>query len=380
MQAELHLLSDEPAHAPSISSKTLDFIDYIDAARIPLHLATGPSYAVETDSEETEDWFSDVLLREAVGGTSIDSDPDFSATQAAMPWYETPQLQSSVGVLVKVFAKPGQSVYPRITELLFYASKRVDLAIAKLPVSARDSLHLELPDNRREGERPGTEGPANPVNLFALPLSSDLLYESSRVLTTSPIKEGEARFLLPSDRVRTGEPSPRKQNNLDGIFDEAANRRKRARGQGGRSISLAASRGLISPTTPQLRIADSRDLKGVEACRSQSPSCNLSLPETTITNESDRALLSMTLTSSLYSETSNEVHNKQAISRIVMAGMRMHGLQQCKASGKNIAARNAKRPSQADMHDESGNPEFKEVYHQTYKGTLFVFVGLIILY
>jgi hypothetical protein len=73
--------------------------------------------------------------------------------------------------------------------------------------------------------------------------------------------------------------------------------------------------------------------------------------------------------------------NKEALSRVVMAAMRMHGLQQRK---KNRSRHESVAPGIEDSRDLGAetaaeevvkDEEYKVMYHQTYKGAAFAFVS-----
>ena len=333
-------------------------------------MAAGPSFAVETDSEETEEWFSDVLLHESTA-----SSDSHSSQISGAPWYETSQIQSNVGILVRVHQNPERPVRPRVTELLFYALRNVELATARLRTPLLDSPQPRALVDRGGDEQDSADDPVNPVSLYALPLSSDLLYTSSKLLESPALPPGDARSQPHSEAEAKREPSPRKQDRLNDIFDEAAHRRKRTRGQGGRSISLAASRNVNSPTFPQLHAPDGRgSVKIDEDTRSQLSFSNVIPSVEALTTADERPSVSLAGTSESFNDTSIESRNKQAVSRTVMAGMRMHGLQQSKLYGKKTKGQKGQESHEADTQSPAEETEFKAVYHQTYKGTLFAFV------
>jgi hypothetical protein len=76
-------------------------------------------------------------------------------------------------------------------------------------------------------------------------------------------------------------------------------------------------------------------------------------------------------------EATTESRNKEALSKVVMAAMRMYGLQQRK---KNRSRRASMAPGMEDsqqfndevtVEDAAKDEEYKLVYHQTYKGAAF---------
>jgi hypothetical protein len=75
-----------------------------------------------------------------------------------------------------------------------------------------------------------------------------------------------------------------------------------------------------------------------------------------------------------------ETRNKEALSKVVMAAMRMHGLQQRK---KNRSRRGSIAPGAEDpgpiseefaAEEAAKDEEYKLIYHQTYKGAALAFV------
>lgn len=63
-------------------------------------------------------------------------------------------------------------------------------------------------------------------------------------------------------------------------------------------------------------------------------------------------------------DSSFDSRNRQTITKTVMAGMRMYGLQQRKAGEGQM---NSESVPETASNDE----EYKLVYHQTFKGTVF---------
>lgn len=73
-----------------------------------------------------------------------------------------------------------------------------------------------------------------------------------------------------------------------------------------------------------------------------------------------------------------EAKNKDTISRIVMAGMRLYGLSQSKARRKSRVSSGAASPALDTCFEEQEaerkqDEEYKLVYHQVFKGVCFAF-------
>jgi hypothetical protein len=80
-----------------------------------------------------------------------------------------------------------------------------------------------------------------------------------------------------------------------------------------------------------------------------------------------------------------ESRNKDALSKVVMAAMRLHGLQQRKksrlrrASTALDAGEFQQSNAEEDAEEVARDEEYKLVYHQTYKGAAFAFVRPLVL-
>jgi len=72
-----------------------------------------------------------------------------------------------------------------------------------------------------------------------------------------------------------------------------------------------------------------------------------------------------------------ESKNKDAISRVVMAGMRLYGYQQRKKTNRSRrrSASPSIRDAEAEQESEEAakDEEYKLVYHQTHRGAVFAF-------
>jgi hypothetical protein len=71
------------------------------------------------------------------------------------------------------------------------------------------------------------------------------------------------------------------------------------------------------------------------------------------------------------SESTLEQQNKATVSRLVMAGMRLYGLQRKK---KTEIFQESAITEEAGTGNSTQDDEFKLIYHQTYKGVVFAFV------
>ncbi|KAH7125609.1 hypothetical protein B0J11DRAFT_434800 [Dendryphion nanum] len=372
---------------PYIASSNLRFLSTVDTARIPLYLAAGPSLNVWTTSEKTERWFQTLLLNAAA------SEQDASLDSRA--WWECARSQSPIGVLVRVQNDHVEDTHTasrtRVTELLFYGT-----------VASPSSITLPTPPS----SSPDPHEPTNTDNdhvvelrVHALPLSSDLLSQatlqnlssaSPALSTSEPAFEPQFLPTLYSPNVTPSSPKRGRD-----IFEEATELRRKARRKGGEGVAAAAAkasdsqghlrhRNSLSVDTTNSPFPDLRPLSA-NGLSSRPPSRQLSRsPSVTSDNRpvSRKGLIDSQPKRSTLShvetvpaqpdEPTTESRNKEALSRIVMAAMRMQGLQQRK---KNKSRHGSVVPDEQlgsatkddTVIDAAKDEEFKLIYHQTYK-------------
>jgi hypothetical protein len=352
----------------------------VDTSKIPLGLIVGPPQDVWTENEGMETWF---------------------AQQLAGPRSSKP---SGLGVLVE--AQNRSSDHAKeipVTQVLFYAA-------------STNEVH----------ETPGSDG--LDFSLKAIPLCSEVIsYLPSPPLSPKKLEDGglDAQMLPPLDNLRTAAVvKEKKRRQVADVFDEATERRCKARRKGGASISAAAASRddevnvLIghkkpkAPTKPQGRTAnymppskpvhDHNNAGSMARPRSRTGSISSQAHESSrrvlsrspsMSSEnrptSQMGLLqgtakrsSLSRVSSLHETASTEDRNKEAISRLVMAGMRLYGLQQQRkkttSHARRVSENNFQAPSidpGAAQEEATKDEEYKLIYHQTYKGTVFAFVS-----
>lgn len=380
---DLQLSSQTDDHATStISDAPLELLSIVQTQAIPLYLATGPSLLVESSSSTALNWFTNVILHGNLEHDEInevqDSDGD------AVPWFETRALQSPLGVLAKTTQLPPieESDRPRVTEVLFYAAK-VSVKGGSLPTppfSSPQSSQEECIDQLDDEERPQRSN----ICLYALPLSSDLIYEPVLQHLPEPpdqLEDGAGRLVESMYETKRQTQISRKRERLNDIFDTAPDRKQKARRLQAEIISQATvtappnvSRSfdgrqikteepLHSPSLSDLQARDRPFAHARKSSRSMSIS-DARPPSSRGPPELKRSTLSNITTDDL-EDLSTEFRNKQTVSKVVMAGMRIYGLQQ--------------RKTQADISEgaaqgqDRSDEEYKGVYHQTYKGALFAF-------
>ncbi|KAL6707099.1 hypothetical protein ACN47E_004851 [Coniothyrium glycines] len=367
------LSSSHVAAPSSLRATSLRFLATVETARIPLYLAAGPSLDVWTWSKATEAWFESMLL----------SKPATSSHSAVSnEWWTLARCQSPLGVLVQVQNEGPVSTPPVVTELLIYGT------IAN--PSSPSSIDLPTPPSSSPQHLNEAGEQLPELRIHALPLSSHLLHDGTLEIHV----DEDARFLADAHQVQPIPQSPKRRRD---IFEEATIASKKAKSRGGHGIAAAAARGndsqqlyvhrkSLSIDTKPCPVADSQPLSATGA-RPRANSRQLSRsPSVTSDNRplsrkglpdahGRRSNLSQVATIPVQSEEpTTESRNKDALSKVVMAAMRMHGMQQRK---KNRSRRASIAPGVSDgmplsgemaVEDASKDEEYKVIYHQTYKG------------
>ncbi|KAL1306403.1 hypothetical protein AAFC00_005110 [Neodothiora populina] len=414
----------------------LRFLAFVDPSRIPLAVIHGPVIDVWTQNESTEDWFSKTFFDSA--GTDEDAE-----------WWHTAGPESPLGVLAAVINPIDVSLslkQPRITEVLFVASSNAS------PLSCPPT-----PPRSSQGARDAGDGTTS-FRLHALTLSSDLLYKRLEQIpiatprSPSAIDDGptdnataiSATYLPDSfssvennqkanAKLSTSATSTSlKRKSINDTFTEADALRKRMRSTPGESVQAASATG---PSMPSLRELTSHALESRSASypstrpftsshggtvpmqtRPLSRSSSVNRPTTSLSKssvasttqaepskrsglarvQSVPAALESSKSSSLLNA-DIETKNKDLVSRLVMAGMRLYGLSQSKS--KKSQQQQLQQLQQKPPQPSPGNPnhtiassslpaatttlqpqdpqqsrkdeEYKLIYHTTYKGALF---------
>ena len=353
-----------------------------------MYLAAGPSYNVWTTSLTTEAWFSSTLLSTpaADSTTNTKTATDDIATQ---DWLAFARAQSPIGILMKFEDETPASSGPRITEILFYGT-------VALPSTSPASLLTPPSSSPRLAEDQPETLPK--LHVYALPFSSDLLYTqpalqeappSPRRTTPERNIDPEPHF-LPATRISAPKFSSPKQKR--DIFEEATQARKKARAIDGEVSQQhsSAHRKSLSIDTKAMYSYDSRpkSANGLPQSRhlSRSPSISFDIRPLSRKGTSDtnarRSTLSQVATVPLRPEEPTlESRNKEALSRVVMAAMRMQGLQQRKKSKSRRGSAATDAEDQARLGEETAaeeaakEEEYKQIYHQTYEAAIFTLVG-----
>ena len=420
---DIHLSSQTLIPQPNAQ---LQFLSCVDPALLPLYLAAGPSLHVWTDNDDTERWFEEVLLPGDRNRNEEYGDDGNGDGHGGKAWWGRWHAQSRIGILVQVEAQgdgvgfqeegeDGLRPRPRITELLIYGSV-VD--------AEREAGGLTPPAD----DMPGCA--RREMRVYALPLSSDLLYRGDDngdirggMMPLSPAPDGSeskspvAYFLPPLyPESQVTSMSARKRQRVVNLLDDAALRHKKARRKGGEAVSKVMGSieagSIPNQQRPPSRSSVPRSIGKTEtenelSLFKEEPHYRRSSLENRSSRSSSvsafqntghgrpatrKGLLLESKRSSLHrvdsiltandgspvpeQEKTIEQRNKDALSRIIMAGMRLYGLQQKRRTSKSRAA--SEMPSQAattpdiKVNDSAEDvDEYKLIYHQTLKGAAF---------
>ena len=350
-------------------------------------MIAGPALTVSTNEPATEEWFSSILL---------DDDPDcVNEDGTGLQWWQRQSPQSDRAVLLEVISDPLDSA--AATEIVLYAALATQNAVSTgMLTPARSS-------SPGPGEQDQCAQSTPSLALYALPLISrhyGMLQEISKQKATDeePLANTEAQFL---DSLSTNHVDPhylsRKRRKLSAVFDEATHQRRKTKGRGGERISRAmaetnsqqqSQRPLDSctqqaVTEPGQRADDVQPMNPLRRSLSRASSAT-SLPNAEEPRPTSRRgafvanrksslnrveSVASSLGSPLLGDNSDntfETQNKSTLARIVMAGMRMYGLQQKKPKPQPSSIETADLAT--DDHDD-----YKAIYHQTFKAASFTF-------
>ena len=381
----------------------LQFLSFVSTDAVPLHLIAGPSFDVFTTNLDTETWLGDHLL-----GAPQEED---GSEQPLFRWWENTSGQSNIGILLQVNGEIEIGRYgARVTELLLYAAlpRHVGQGASGILTPPRSSSpvadHGESLD--------GLNGSLPIVNIYALPLRSDHIFSLQAPLhpptSSSEGSTHEYAQFLPSPTEDDPHPKGRKRLHLDSLFHDATHQAKRSKKRGGESVAKAMasldkshSQAREQPTlqteatssgtqvSSSVTLGKARLQRNGGLSRAHSLGSLRDLQQIRPTSRgsavpSRRSTLSRMASVGAFQSSSPaldsldgiEQQNKTALSRVVMAGMRMYGLQQKKKSDHSRAG--SETPLSAGLTPTigsipDGEDEYKLVYHQTYKAASFAF-------
>lgn len=390
---DIQLWSTNPLVQSLFSQTTkLHFLSLVHVNSVPLYLAAGPSLDVSTDGEYAAAWLSEGLLVEQ----GNQENPAFSE-----PWWSRPGQQSDQGILLGVQDDgAGDGSWKGITELLIYAAVETsDLALLPTPPVSSSPTP---PDG--DSLVPSADG-SRKLKVYALPLlSKSIVRALNETPGTSPylgdLPNDENAFFLPDSwhEAKVAQKVHQKRQSLSSLFEDATRKRRKLKGRGGESVAQAMANvdRPVSQSGPfpdftnegQLPPKSSIARKGLSRASSMT---SLSIPDyqrpasrSGALADSKRSSLHRVESaisprdSPIFSDAEDipAQQNKAALAKVVMAGMRLYGLQQKK---KSTEAQSNHRPSPAGdlMGNFTGSndteDEYKLVYHQTFKAATFVF-------
>ncbi|KAM0797629.1 hypothetical protein BDR22DRAFT_824071 [Usnea florida] len=367
----------------------LHFLSLVEVARIPLYLAIGPSCDVSTGDESTIRWLTEALLQ------FEGYDPHGNASRE--PWWLHMGSQSENGILLRVEAQNEEEcrLQDVASEVLVYAA--VTQQNTALPTPPRSS-----------SPAPPDEDTANTLNkaetlvkVYALPLCSDIISRAEAFIGSCPpipsesSNVGQACFLPHMhNSAPATQPPPQKRPSISMLFDDATKKRRKIRLRGGESISQAMA-GIDRPASqhgipekqeiPQPQQSDP-SRKSLSRAPSMTPLASSASSRPTSRSgalaNGKRSSLHR-VASAITSHDSPALsdadgtcfqENKAALTKVIMAGMRLHGLQQKKkplnkSQGHSQVVLNA----ETDTVVNEAEDEYKLVYHQTFKSATFIF-------
>jgi hypothetical protein len=371
------ILSTRSAYESTLpNDAAFRILSVVDIARLPIHVLLGQQYNVSTDDFPTQKYFERVLL---------------ACPQEHEQWWNTMQSESPLGILVGVdVSSATKSNGHRITEILLVASK-AHASLGERLLTPPASSPFE----------PGVDVSDDPaIQVLALAISSDLLLPAN--LPSPPLPpaldtcETIPAIFLPQTLRQAGEivhePPTKKRKTAESSLDAAATPPTAARRGGGGNVSAAAA---TKPDFSHRRTSSNTNTPIQTRPLSRSPSLVGSRPgsvrgphpleskPSTLNRVQSLAGLLIEAPPETTEEAHTEIKNKDAIARVVMAGMRLYGLSQSnrKLRGKQQRSSSA---SPALPADETATPkeieierkkdeEYKAIYHQVYKGVCFAF-------
>ena len=368
--------------------------DRIKVSSIPFHLIAGAPLDVYSNNEKTREWLLELLSYTEDGQLGCDT-----VHEASDSW-KISATQSDIGYLVEICQEEPVKNLRRLTEILIYATTLE---------RAFDSISLPTPPPSSPSSRDASEYRASDqfhdpqtIAFRALPLCSN----THRMARSNVV-----------DRVRKEQPGPAfinlelcdrdiiasdgKRRELNSLFDNASLQRKRLKKSGGDAVGqlisgqhgkLASSK-IIEQSNKSTTAIDQLNVVSDAAHRTRKQRLPRSLSTVSapcgsppgpsnkqaVAARSDRSELQevrdMVLLPMAVLTTRTmaiEQQNKASISRIIMAGMRLHGIQQPKRGIQRTASlHDDDRASSSGAHESPD--EFKLIYHQSYKAAAFAF-------
>lgn len=374
---------------------SLRFLGTVETVDIPFYLVSGPSLDVWTTNEHTSKWLHQCLI----------DDANDDGGSCSHPTSQRSGTQSQHGILLGVQSQHDGAAPKglKTTEILLYAAtgqtSQQDYTPPSPPASSSPSPEV-LPDN------------ATPkIRLYALPLSSEIFKVLDRapalhVLDTDPENQNFYYLPPPSNPQSSQQETTqaRKRLKVETLFQDATQNRRLQKKQGGQGVAkiMAGDQTLRSqfpssvlpqtvhtiekPPARRKPLGRSFTTGTLPAFRAPTASSSTSTSTTAHPNNQRRA--SLLRTSSALSPSIDgaespipvpeneaggniEQSNKTSLRRVIMSGMRMYGFEL--NVKKNTGSNDASVPSTSAAAITTSPDEYKNIYHQTYKATAFVF-------
>ena len=366
----------------------LHFLSLVEVARIPLYFAAGPSCSVSTTNEATTTWLNMALL---------DYEESYLNGHASRkPWWTYSGMQSDNGILLKVETgnEEEHGIQNAVTEILFFGA--VASASPELPTPPASSPAFragDLDDNLNQNGKI--------IKVLALPICSNvirLVNDSMEVCLPNSQDSPSARqaCFLPytDDQARVTRLAAQKRQSISTLFEDATQKRRKLKRRGGESISqamagidrLPSQHGMWEKQdAPQPQENDMRrknlsqassvtPIYGTEASRPPSRSGLLANGKRSSLHQMESVNLLHNSPTLPDANGGYEQQNKAAMTKVLLAAMRLHGMQQ-----KKKPQSQSQPPNQVTSHtmkNKTANEvedEYKLVYHQTFKAAMFTF-------
>ena len=387
--AEIQIWSNPSTPIPFPDNAKLHFLSLVEIARIPLYIAAGPSCDVSTGNEATTAWLTEALL--------FDEGSDRREDAPREPRWMRTGSQSENGILLRVETENEKELGIRnvVTELLLYA------AIAKAQHALPTPPMSSSPAPSDVDSKDALLRHGNTVKVFALPLCSIVIGSMEKLMDTYSPNPGESQSapqacFLPytHDPAQVTQQAPQKRQSISTLFEDATKKRRKFKGGGGESISQAMAGIDRLPSQHDLwekqealqpqkkdsrreslsRVSNDTPTAGPEHARPISRSAPLPHGKRSSLHRMESANSardSPTLSDGdgIYAQ-----QNKAALTKVVMAAMRLHGLQQRKKPPTH-----SQLPNPVALHTEihvvtnEAEEEYKLIYHQTFKAAMFTF-------
>lgn len=397
-EADADGLTDLEFHADGETARlslNLRLLDTVRTSNVPVHFIAGSPLEVYSANANTHEWLLELLSFQE------ESPPDIS--QQPTNWWKCPATQSIFGYLLKVEStEDTDDKGPRkLTELLLYAATlsqgSIEATLLTPPPSSPSSQDLP------EIKEPETFDTAPGIVFRALPLCSSASQIASQNKPRLAHGEHTGPCFIDIDASQLDHIVDKvKRRELTSVFDNASLQRKKIKRRGGGAVGqlVTNERDRLMPhgdhknAAQDIRMNDRYAIQDDSLGKGRARQTSRSLSITSAPCESapippNKQLIPLKTSQSqaqgghgtvlppeppMYDQYPNEIEqqNKSSISRIIMAGMRMHGLQQRRSAVQRTISLPENGNALSSNKDEEAE-EYKLVYYQTFKATTFLF-------